>query len=441
MVNPDLIVAPATARGRGAIGVVRLTGPDLEAFIQALLHRPLQPRLATLCDFLNTEGEAIDRGLAIYFPKPRSYTGEYMLELQGHGGPVVQQLIIRRCVELGARLAQPGEFTKRAYLNERLDLAQAEAVADLIDAQSELAARCAMRSLQGEFSRQVAELFERLVDLRALVEASMDFPEEGLELVPASHLVSGLKEATQSLDGLLAAARRGSRLRDGARLVLVGRPNVGKSSLLNRLAENDVAIVSDIPGTTRDVLREQVVVEGLPFEILDTAGLHNSVDRLEQMGMERTLRAVEQADVMLRITEGCGNDGLLDVLPSGLPVINVVNKIDLVGERARTTESESGVIIYLSAKTGEGVDLLRNELVKCVGWNHSEEGTFLARERHVSALREAQARLGEAGQRIQTRELFAEDLRLAQAALSKISGEYSSDDLLGDIFSRYCIGK
>ncbi|MFN0314376.1 MAG: tRNA uridine-5-carboxymethylaminomethyl(34) synthesis GTPase MnmE [Burkholderiales bacterium] len=440
MLRPDLIVAPATARGRGAIGIVRLAGPGIEPFIQAFLRRLLKPRHATLCKFLNSQDEVIDQGLAIYFPGPQSYTGESMLELQGHGGPVVQQLIIRRCVELGARLAEPGEFTMRAYLNDRLDLAQAEAVADLIDAQSEMAARCAIRSLQGEFSKQIAGLVDRLIEVRALVEASMDFPEEGLELVPTSRLMSGLQQATTTLEGLLAAARRGSRLREGAKLVLVGRPNVGKSSLLNRLAEDDVAIVSDIPGTTRDVLREQIVVDGLPFEILDTAGLHDSNDPLEQMGMARTLRALEQADVVLNVTEGRSIEEPMRFLTDA-PVLTVVNKIDLCGESARTIEDEAGVKVYLSAKTGEGLELLRSALAKSVGWTQSEEGAFMARERHLSALREAKAYLENARERYQNRELFAEELRLAQLSLSKVVGAYTSDDLLGEIFSRYCIGK
>jgi tRNA modification GTPase len=440
MVKPDLIVAPATARGRGAIGVVRLAGPGMQPLIQALLHRPLKPRHATLCHFLDRQSEVIDQGLAIYFPGPHSYTGESMLELQGHGGPVVQQLVIRRCLELGARLAEPGEFTMRAYFNNRLDLAQAEAVADLIDAQSDLAARCAVRSLQGEFSKQIAQLLGRVVEIRALVEASMDFPEEGLELVPTSRLTAGLGEAIEILERLMAAARRGSRLREGAKLVLVGRPNVGKSSLLNRLAEDDVAMVSEIPGTTRDVLREHIVVDGLPFEILDTAGLRESNDPLEQMGMERTLRALEQADVVLNVTDGETHEDPTS-LPAGVPVLTVINKIDLRGERARVSEGEKGMTVYLSAETGDGLDLLRGALARCVGWTHSEEGVFLARERHLSALLEARGYLENARERHQTRELFAEELRLAQVFLSKVTGAHTSDDLLGEIFSRYCIGK
>ncbi|MSQ60385.1 MAG: tRNA uridine-5-carboxymethylaminomethyl(34) synthesis GTPase MnmE [Betaproteobacteria bacterium] len=440
MAKPDLIVAPATASGRGAIGVVRLSGPDIEQLVQALLLRSLRPRHATLCNFLDVQGVAIDQGLAIYFPGPHSYTGEGMLELHGHGGPVVQQLILRRCVELGARVAEPGEFTKRAFLSGRMDLAQAEAVADLIDAQSELAARCAVRSLQGEFSKQVGELLDCLVALRVLVEASMDFPEEGLEMVPTSRMAAGLEEAAKILERLMASARRGSRLRDGAKLVLAGRPNVGKSSLLNRLAEDDVAMVSDIPGTTRDVLKEQIVVAGLPFEILDTAGLHISNDPLEQMGMERTRRAIALADVVLHVTDG-GTPGEPAAIRCDAAVLNVVNKIDLYGESARTIESEAGVTVYLSAKTGEGLDLLRDALAKSVGWTPSEEGTFLARERHLSALLAAKERLKTASERYDTRELFAEELRLAQASLSKITGAYTSDDLLGAIFSRYCIGK
>lgn len=441
MGKPDLIVAPATARGRGAIGIVRLSGYGVERLVSSLTRRSLSPRQATLCSFLSEDGSSIDQGLAIFFPEPNSYTGEAMVELQGHGGPVVQNLLVRRCVQLGARLAEAGEFTKRAYLNDRIDLAQAEAVADLIDAQTELAARGAMRSLKGEFSNAVNQLQSQLLDLRALVESSMDFPEEGLELVPESALEKQLTHAVQTLTKIRAAARRGSRLREGAKLVIVGSPNVGKSSLLNKLAEEDVAIVSDIPGTTRDLLRESIVIDGLPFEVVDTAGVRESRDVLERMGIERTLRVVQEADVALFVTDLVTGPPDIKGLPDCPAIIRVVNKIDLRLERAQVEIAENGVTVYLSAKTGEGIDLLRSELVRAVGWAGGEEGTYLARERHLDALEIAGVSLGRASSQLHAREIFAEELRQAQVALSRITGAHTADDLLGTIFSRFCIGK
>jgi tRNA modification GTPase len=446
MGNTDIIVGPATPKGKGAIGITRLSGVGVDASARKLTNRTLEPRIATLCSFLAADKSAIDQGLAIFFPGPASYTGEDMLELQGHGGVIVQQQLIRRCVELGARLAEPGEFTKRAFLNEKVDLAQAEAVADLIDAQSELAARSAMRSLQGDFSVAVSDLFARLVDLRLLLEASLDFPEEALELVPNETMMSGLEKAREAINQVMRCAQRGSRLREGAKLVLVGRPNVGKSSLMNRLAGDDIALVSEIPGTTRDVLREPIVIHGFPFEVVDTAGLRESQDRLEQMGMARTRRAIGQADVLVYVTDQDGSPDDMNDLPgtesSRVQVLRIRNKIDLTGSQARV-ESKGGVnTVYVSARTGEGMDLLRISLLERVGWESSgEEGIFLARERHLSALQEASDYLNRASHQVEARELCAEELRLAQRALSRITGEFTSDDLLGEIFGRFCIGK
>lgn len=439
MTRSDLIVAPATPAGKGAVGIVRLSGPGTVQLAREILGRDLQPRLASLCSFRDGAGAIIDRGIALFFPHGHSYTGEDMLELQGHGGPVVQALLLRRCLDLGARMASPGEFTQRAFLNERLDLAQAEAVADLIDAQSEQAARGALRSLQGEFSEQIKRCVAGLIELRALVEVSMDFPEDGVDLVPDSVLESKRGTLSEELDGLLRQAQQGRRLREGATFVLVGSPNVGKSSLLNRLARDDVAIVSETPGTTRDVIREHIIIDGLAFQVLDTAGLRDSSDPLERLGMERTLRAIETADMVLHVIDHEPGVGSPEFVAKA--VLRVVNKIDLSGDHPRISGSAEEVTVHVSAKTGVGIDLLRQAMLKAVGWIPSEESSIVARERHLRALQEAKEALGRSVSLVPSRELFAEEMRRAQLALSAITGEFTSDDLLGEIFSKFCIGK
>ncbi len=388
----------------------------------------------------------IDRGIALFFPAPHSYTGEDVLELQGHGGPVVMHELLRRCVALGARVAEPGEFTRRAFLNERLDLAQAESVADLIDASSAEAARSAARSLAGEFSRRIRHLVDGLVELRLHVEACIDFPEE--EIDPEDRKVQGARLGAlgPALRELLAEAKQGAVLREGLTVVLIGRPNVGKSSLLNRLAGEELAIVTAIPGTTRDYVRATLSLEGVPIHLIDTAGLRESADEVERIGIARTWEAVGKAGAALFITEaGSATDSeevaLLERLPAGMPVARVVNKIDLVegGQAAASVGGET--LIRLSARTGEGVDALRAWLLAVAGWQPHGEGLFMARERHLEALREAGRHLESAAVNSQVFELFAEDLRLAQTALGRITGEVTADDLLGEIFSRFCIGK
>jgi tRNA modification GTPase len=446
MASADVIAAIATAPGRAAIGVVRVSGPNLEALAQSLLGKVPAPRHAALCDFLDENRETIDHGIALYFPAPHSYTGEEVLELQGHGGPAVMQLLLRRCLALGARLAEPGEFTKRAFLNDMLDLAQAESVADLIDASTGEAARSAMRSLQGAFSTEVNALTTSLIELRTLVEATLDFPEEDLEFLEQANALGKLRTTQAQLEKVLHAARQGSILREGISVVLAGRPNVGKSSLLNRLAGENVAIVTSVPGTTRDAIRQAIEIEGVPLHVIDTAGLRETKDEVEKMGIARTWAAIEKADAVLLVIDSSQSESqedrkILQRLPSRLPRICVYNKIDLLPAQPKLEALDGEIRVYLSAKTGAGVDLLCAQLLRVVGWQPSGEGAFMARERHLSALREAAQHLSGALENKAQIELFAEELKLAHQALSRITGEFTTDDLLGEIFSRFCIGK
>lgn len=451
MLNPkipesrDVIAAIATPQGRGGIGIVRLSGPGLTQLATAILGKSLTPRLASFSSFLDAEGQVIDQGIALYFQSPHSYTGEDVLELQGHGGIAMPQLVLKRCLELGARIAQPGEFTLRAFLNSRLDLAQAESVADLIDATTSQAARSAMRSLQGEFSQAVHRLVNSLIRLRMLVEAMLDFPEEEIDAVDIDRRREGLEELCLSLEEILEPARQGSLLREGAHIVLVGQPNVGKSSLLNRLSGEEVAIVSEIPGTTRDVIRQAIHINGVPLHIVDTAGLRESQDRVEQLGMERTYHAARKADAVIWLVEADKQDvpdnrEIIADLPSDIPRLKVFNKIDLAGQAPHIEQGREESSIFLSAKTGEGVDLLCAKLLELIGW-HQEAGVFMARERHLHALLDARAHLLRAREVLIYPELLAEELRLAQEALNTITGEFTSDDLLGEIFGSFCIGK
>lgn len=443
----DTIAAIATAPGRGGIGVIRVSGASLQGFAHALGARELKPRHAGFVRFRDAGGSPIDEGLLLYFPAPGSFTGEDVLELQGHGGPVVMQMLLNRCVEIGARLAEPGEFSQRAFLNGRMDLAQAEAVCDLIDASTVSAARSALRSLSGVFSESIHRLRDELIDLRMLVEATLDFPEEELDFLERARAFERLEAVRDRLADVLHRATQGAILREGMRVVLVGRPNVGKSSLLNALAGDELAIVTDIAGTTRDAVRETIQLRGIPLHVIDTAGLRDSDDPVERIGIERTWAEIARADVILRLCSAGESDPDLDGgidarLPSELRRIDVINKIDLSGGKPfRTVDSKGGVTLHLSAKTGAGVDLLRDELADAVGWVSDSDNVLLARERHLLALRRAQSHLSDSVELVGSLELFAEELRLAQDALSEITGEFTSDDLLGVIFSRFCIGK
>ena len=439
--RPDLIAAIATAPGRGGVGVVRVSGAEIAPLATAMLGRLPELRRATFTRFLDRNGEVLDEGIALYFAAPHSFTGEHVLELQGHGGPVVLNLILQRCLELGARLAAPGEFTRRAYLNGKLDLAQAEAVADLIDAASGEAARSAVRSLSGAFSARIAELVEALTRLRMLVEATLDFPEEEIDFLRDADAFGRLDAIDTSLRAVRSQARQGALLREGLTVVLIGQPNVGKSSLMNQLAGFEAAIVTEIAGTTRDTVREAIQIQGVPLHIIDTAGLRDTDDAVEKIGIARTWDAVGKADVALLLVDAAHGVGerevaILQRLP-GVARLTLHNKIDVTVDAPRAVGDE----IWLSAKTGAGVELLREKLLEAAGWQAAGEGAFMARARHLDALGRAASHLAAARAAAAQLELFAEELRLAQAALSEITGEFTADDLLGEIFSKFCIGK
>ena len=458
----ETIAAIATPSGRSGVGVVRVSGANVPRVIAGIVQRLLAPRAATLAAFRGAANEAIDQGLAVYFPAPRSYTGEDVLELHGHGGPAVLGLLLARCVELGARLARPGEFTLRAFLNGKLDLAQAEGVADLIDAATTTAARAAARSLTGVFSREIRALADLLIELRMFTEAALDFPEEDVGFVRAADVRGKLMVMQMQVAGILARAKQGALLRDGLAVVVVGRPNVGKSSLMNQLAGDAVAIVTPFAGTTRDALRSQIEIHGIPLTIIDTAGLCATDDPIEMLGIERTWTAVEQADLALVLIDAATGAGIADAdaailaeLPAALSRLVVHNKIDLAGLAPRVDAhaiSEHNRDpdrlerhVFLSAKTGAGIDLLRQEILRIGGAHEDMEGVFLARERHLVSLRAAAESLDAATRHVAGSqpplELLAEDLRATHTALTAITGEFSSDDLLGVIFSRFCIGK
>lgn len=434
--SPDTIAAVATPAGRGGIGIVRVSGPLAPRIAGTVLGRVPQPRQALLSSFRGARGEPVDEGIALYFPAPHSYTGEAVLELQGHGGPVVTQEVLRAVLDAGARLAEPGEFTRRAFLNGKLDLAQAEAVADLIDASSREAARSAMRSLAGEFSSAIGALAAQLTELRALTEAMLDFPEEDVDSLHRSDAQARLARLQAALEDVLAKSRQGSLLRTGVHVVLAGRPNVGKSSLLNRLAGEERAIVTAVPGTTRDALREPVQIDGVPIVVVDTAGLRESSDEVEKLGMARTRHEMARADVVLVVRDASHPQAPEEPLRDGAARILVLNKIDLVpGTAAGLQDGE----IRVSAKTGAGMDALRAAVLEAAGWNARGETVFLARERHLRALLLARGHLLAA--QGTAWEFFAEELRLAQEALGQITGRVSADELLGEIFARFCIGK
>lgn len=442
----DIIAAIATASGRGGIGVVRVSGRGLRSFAQRLCRKTPLPRRATMAEFLAADDLPIDQGILLYFPAPHSFTGEDVLELQGHGGPVVMQMLLARCLELGARIAEPGEFTRRAFLNDKIDLAQAEAVADLIDASTTVAARSALRSLTGEFSREIHRLVESLTELRVLVEASLDFPDEEIDVLQETDVMQRLRILRKSLDGLRARARAGSMLRSGLQVVLTGLPNVGKSSLLNRLAGEERAIVTELPGTTRDAVHETIQISGIPVHIIDTAGLRDTEDVVERMGIDRAWQEIARADVVLQLVDARtgitpADQAIAARLPGKVERVVVENKCDLANKAAQRFMLQGRVHVLLSARTGEGVGLLHDELLRVAGWQGTGEDVLLARERHLVALDLAAEKSALAERRLGEVELCAEELRLAQEALASITGEFTADDLLGQIFSRFCIGK
>lgn len=443
----DTIAAIATPAGRGGIGVIRVSGADVAGLMTAVLGQSIAPRHAHFGSFLDARGEVLDQGLALYFPAPHSFTGESVLELHAHGSPVVLDLLMRRLLQLGVRSARPGEFSERAFLNDKIDLAQAEAIADLIDSSTEQAARSAQRSLQGDFSRQINALVEALIQLRLYVEASIDFSDEEIDFLTEGHIAQQISALRQRLEALQASARQGCLLRDGMTLVIAGRPNAGKSSLLNRLTGRDSAIVTDIAGTTRDTLRETIQIDGLPLHLIDTAGLHDkSNDPVELEGMRRARAEIANADrVLLMIDDhdAVDSNALLADIPPHLPVTRIHNKIDLSGHLAGVADTDQGAIVHLSLKTGDGVPLLLDHLKRCAGYDDRAEGVFTARRRHLDAITRSRAAIHGAALRCASGELelLAEELRVAQEALSEITGEFTSDDLLGRIFGSFCIGK
>jgi tRNA modification GTPase len=449
--SSDTIAAVASAPGRGAVGVIRVSGPLVPTIAAAILGVLPAPRQARLSTFLDAQGASVDQGLALYFPAPASYTGEDVLELQGHGGALVLDLVLKRLLELGCRMARPGEFSERAYLNGKMDIAQAEAIADLIDAGTAAAARAAVRSMQGEFSARIAELKAHITGLRCYVEAAIDFPDEEIDFLSDANLRERLNAVFAAFQAITAAARQGALLREGLNVVIAGKPNAGKSSLLNRLARDEVAIVGDMPGTTRDVLRQHVHLDGLPLNLVDTAGLRSAVDAVEAEGVRRARSEIARADRVLYVVDA-GEAGVdpesfaadLEQVPPGIPVTLIFNKIDLTDRPARLDDALTPPRVFLSARTGAGLDLLRAHLQTSAGYLKAESGALAARRRHLDSLSRARQHVQSADdilRRTRAFELFAEDLRLAQRALGEITGEFTSDDLLGEIFGSFCIGK
>lgn len=444
----DTIVAAATPPGIGGIGVVRISGPEVPNLAKILIGDLPPPRMATLSEFHDAAGEAVDTGLALYFPEPGSFTGEPVLELHGHGGPVVMALLIETAISLGVRQAEPGEFSKRAFLNDKIDLAQAEAIADLIGSGTSQAARAALRSLSGAFSAAVDALQEQLVKLRLHVEAAIDFPEEEIDFLSDDQLRARIEESDEAFKTLKEEARAGRVLRDGYRVIIVGQPNAGKSSLLNLLSGQDAAIVTEVAGTTRDILREQIDIDGLLVELIDTAGLRDNPDQIEAEGIRRAREAIKNADAVLWIQDASDDENeslaaLGEKLPDNVPVVCVRNKIDLTEESAGL-QDEQPLIINMSAKTGVGIESLREQIRKLAGHRDLGEGAFTARRRHIDALTRADDHFQtgcKALEESKAGELLAEELRLAQEALGEITGSFTSDDLLGKIFSEFCIGK
>lgn len=442
----DTIAAIATASGAGGIGVVRVSGSLSQTIAEQILGHCPTPRHAAYLDFKQENGELIDRGIAIFYPNPYSYTGEDVLELQAHGGTALMQILLARCIALGARQAEPGEFTRRAYLNDKMDLAQAEAVADVINAATVEAAKSAVRSLSGEFSQHIQTLLLQLINLRMFVEACLDFPEEEIDFISQGRVAEKLATIIAELSSVFAKAKQGSLLRDGINVVLVGQPNVGKSSLMNQLAGEEVAIVTSIAGTTRDTIKNAIQINGVPLHIIDTAGLRETSDEVEKFGIARTWQVAQTANIallMVDATHGITDteQSILERLPQETRKIWVHNKIDISNDPAFVAKRDHDTHVYISAKTGEGVDLLKNHLLLLAGYQNNAEGVFMARARHLQALNQVSTHLQAASVQISSAELVAEELRLAQESLASITGEFTPDDLLGEIFSKFCIGK
>lgn len=446
--SSDTIAAIATPPGIGGVAIIRVSGSKARAIAEQVLGKKPEKRIAQYLPFLDQDGAIIDTGVSLFFKAPNSFTGEDVLELQGHGGPVVMDMLLRRVMAVGARMAAPGEFTERAYLNDKMDLAQAEAVADLIESTTEQAAKSAQRSLQGLFSNQIHELVEKLTQLRLYIESAMDFAEEEIDFLSDGLIEQKLQRLLEQLDQIKRSARQGSLLRDGMTVVIVGRPNAGKSSLLNALTGFETAIVTDIEGTTRDVLRERIQIDGMPLHIIDTAGLRKSEDQIELEGIRRAHEEIKKADRILFIIDDRERDKMIDEVVSTLPrhiaVTQVYNKIDLTESEAIVVETDQGTDIWLSAKTGAGMENLHNHLKQCMGFEANDDSVFIARRRHLDALERAYVAIKESLSRLKddkATELAAEELKRAQNALSEITGEFTSDDLLGRIFSEFCIGK
>lgn len=454
MYSTDTIAAQATATGRAGVGIIRVSGPAVSAVANAILGKIPKPRTAEYLPFLDAQQQTLDQGIALYFPGPNSFTGEDVLELQGHGGPVLLDMLLRRVLDIkDVRIARPGEFSERAFLNDKLDLTQAEAIADLIDASSEQAARSAMHSLQGEFSRKIHDLVEKVIYLRIYVEAAIDFPDEEIDFLSDGKVAGDLADIISDLAGIQKQATQGSILREGMRVVIAGRPNAGKSSLLNALAGREAAIVTEIAGTTRDVLREHIHIDGMPLHIIDTAGLREATDKVEQIGIERAWQEIEQADRVLFMVDGTTTNAtspaeiwpdFMSRLPKDLGLTVIRNKTDLTGETTGASQDGDYPVFHISAKTNSGIEELRDHLKACMGFDANTEGSFIARRRHLDALQRAAEHLAIGDAQLHNHlagELLAEELRLTQQHLNEITGEFSSDDLLGRIFSSFCIGK
>ncbi|MDD3266598.1 MAG: tRNA uridine-5-carboxymethylaminomethyl(34) synthesis GTPase MnmE [Burkholderiales bacterium] len=443
----DNIVAIASSSGYAGVGVVRVSGANLSQIIKGISGRDnLKPRYAHYSDLFAADGSVLDSGLLLYFVAPNSFTGEEVLEIQGHGSPIVLNMIVKRCVELGCRLAEAGEFSKRAYLNGKLDLVQAESIADLIHAESEASAKGAIKSLKGDFSKHINQINEELINLRMFVEATLDFPEEDIEFIADAKIRDKLTIVRNSIHKLFQGTKQGVLLNNGANIVIVGQPNVGKSSLLNALANEDVAIVTEIAGTTRDIVSQKIIIDGIPFNIIDTAGIRDTDDVVEKIGIERAYNALENADLCIILVDNQTgiSDREIDIikrLPNGMSKLYIHNKIDLTGIDAHIKEQDNETHVYLSAQQKLGLDNLRQKLLSMIGWNHNESDVFLARTRHLDAMKITVEHIDYAFNNWDSLEIIAEELRYAHNSLATITGEFTADDLLGEIFSRFCIGK